>query len=228
MKSVDHSLVNGPLPTGMPVNRTSGILLLLLILVSLHHPVRSQATIDTSNKLPWPNNLSFSYYRVNIDRIAPQDAFGFNAEYYVGRRWGIEWSIAFADQYAQLGLGSVCGPIAIWLHNKDIAPSGYFFALTMAILSALEQTNYHIPLARGMELVPYVSVWKGRIVDAPDYKDESGGSWSGGLRLSIIVRRMVFLNISAEGGKLYAPGTPAIVLYGVNLGYILKEREFNL
>lgn len=226
MKSTDRSSLKFQFAPAR-ARQIANFLFVLVTIVFVRHSANGQGTFDTSDKLPWPNNLSFSYYRVNIDRIAPQDAFGFNAEYYIGRRWGVEWSIAFADQYAHLGLGSFCGPLVIWLHNKNIAPGGYFFVLTMAVLSALEQTNYHIPLARGIELVPYVSIWKGRIINAPEYKDEGGGSWSGGLRLSIIVRRTVFLNISAEGGKLYAPGTPAIVLYGINLGYIFRGREFN-
>ncbi|MBL7848882.1 MAG: hypothetical protein JNL40_15545 [Cyclobacteriaceae bacterium] len=202
-------------------------MILLLILLSIHHPVRGQATIDTSTKLPWPNDLSFSYYRMNIDRIAPQDAFGFNAEYYIGNRWGIEWSFVVSEQYIQFGGGSFFTPIAIWFHNKNIVRSGTLFIFSMALLSALEHTNYHIPLARGIELVPYVSVLKG-LYQSKDYDAEIAGFWSGGLRLSFIVRRTVFLNISAEGGKLYEPGTPAIVQYGINLGYIFRGREFDL
>ncbi|MBL7852393.1 MAG: hypothetical protein JNN04_15925 [Cyclobacteriaceae bacterium] len=199
---------------------------LVLILLAVSGSLLAQTLDDQYEKLPWPNTFELGYFRVSVPGIPIQDAFGYTGEYLIGSRWGAEWSVAAGDRYFHAGFGSIIGPIAILLNNCRIVGSSGIVYLVIAGFTLAEHTNYHIPLGRGVQWVPYVSLYKWRSFDYPAFETGEGTStWSLGMKLSLIHREKWFVNFFGEAGMLYYKSTPSIVIFGVNVGYFTRSNN---
>lgn len=201
--------------------------LLALLLVVSTAPVVAQTATELAafEKLPWPNTFALGYFQATLPQVPTQHVFGYNGEYLIGSKWGIEWSVAGGDKYLHAGFGSIVGPIIILLHNNTAIKSGPMVILVTAAFTAAEQTNFHIPIVRGLELVPFVSLYKFRsIQDIPGYPVDGTASWSVGMKVSLTYREKWFANFVAEAGRLYHEGTPSIVLVGVSIGFFSRPE----
>lgn len=201
--------------------------LLALLLVVSTAPALAQTPTDyaAADKLPWPNTFALGYFQATLPGVPLQHVFGYNGEYLIGSKWGIEWSVAAGDRYFHAGFGSIVGPILILLHNNTSIKSGPIAIFVTAAFTAAEQTNFHIPLARGLELVPFVSLYRfTSISEIPGYPADGTGSWSVGMKIAVTYREKWFLHFIGEAGRLYHEGTPSLVLVGVSAGFISRPQ----
>lgn len=176
-----------------------------------------------------------SYYHIQYDGFESKNAFGINAEYRFAKYFGFELSIAGGKDYLHYGVGSVLlPPLLLFLKPKEDGPG--FVLLLLGIVSCLEQTNFHLPVGKHVEIVPYVSVLKLRYIyeSNSSIQDTYFGSWSAGSKLSIITNNHWAFNFLYEVGNLYQSGdvagqldtTPQVFgqQAGVSIAYILKNN----
>ena len=176
-----------------------------------------------------------TYYHVQYDAFEPRNAFGINAEYRFAKRFGFELSIAGGKDYLHYGMGSVLvPPLFVLLKNKEERPG--FLLLLLEIIACAEQTNFHLPVGKHLEIIPYISILKLRyIYDSTSVmQDTFFASWSVGSKLSILTNKKWAFNFLYEIGNLYQSGDVAGQLdgspgiygqqIGVNVAYIFKSH----
>ena len=162
---------------------------------------------------------------INFQNFSPVYAYGITGEYMLGKHVGIEFSVAGAKDYFHFGTGAVLFPFALLLSGTD-SDNGLLLFL-IGIASLFEHTNYHIPLSKNLELVPYVSLLRLRYMYDPEsgFDDEIYASWSLGTKLGYRFNNNLFINASVEGSQLYYSGRPRGIQTGIHIGYIFKNKN---
>lgn len=165
---------------------------------------------------------------INFQQFSPTYAFGITGEYMLGDHVGIEFSAAGAKDYFQFGTGAILFPIALLISGTDSDGDGNSFLLFLiGIASLFEHTNYHIPLNKNIELVPYVSLLKVRYMYEPEseFDEYIFASWSIGTKLGFRFNNNLFINASVEGSQLYYSGRPKESKRAFTSDIFLKVKE---
>lgn len=165
---------------------------------------------------------------VNFQQFSPTYVYGITGEYMLGDHVGIEFSAAGANDYFQFGTGAILFPIALLISGADSDGDGDSFLLFLAgIASLFEHTNYHIPLNKNIELVPFVSLLKIRYMYQPEsvFNEYIFASWSIGTKLGFRFNNNLFMNATVEGSQLYYSGRPRGIQTGIHIGYIFKSKN---
>ena len=176
------------------------------------------------------NDISFAATTeyINFQQFSPTYAFGITGEYMLGNHLGVEFSAAGGKDYFQIGTGAILFPVALLLNSGDTDGDGDSFLLFLVgIASLFEHTNYHIPLNKNIELVPYVSLLKIRYMYEPDseFNEHIFASWSIGTKLGFRFNNNLFINATVEGSQLYYSGRPRGIQTGIHIGYIFKSKD---
>ena len=163
---------------------------------------------------------------INFQKFSPTYAYGITGEYMLGKHVGIEFSVAGAKDYFHFGTGAILFPVALLLSGSDSDGDGLLLFL-IGIASLFEHTNYHIPLSKNIELVPYVSLLRLRYMYQPDseFDEEVFASWSLGTKLGFRFNNNLFINASVEASQLYYSGRPKGIQTGIHIGYIFKDKK---
>lgn len=164
---------------------------------------------------------------VDFQHFSPYYTYGLTGEYMFGKHVGIEFSAAGGKDYFQLGTGAILFPLAILLSSADDGDGDSFLLFLAGLASLFEHTNYHIPLNKNIELVPFVSLLKIRYMYEPEsaYDEYIFASWSLGTKLGFRFNNNLFINATVEGSQLYYSGRPRGIQTGIHIGYIFKNKN---
>lgn len=176
---------------------------------------------------PTYNNIQYKPFTI-------KNAFGVSAEFRFAKHIGFELSIAGGKDYIHYGVGSVLLPPLLLLGSKEKGPG--FIIFLLQIIACAEQTNFHLPLGKHFEIVPFISILKLRYIyeSTSTIHDTFFASWSAGTKFSIITSKTLNFSFSYEISDLYESGNLVGQLnnssrifgqqFGVNVAYIFKTH----
>jgi hypothetical protein len=168
---------------------------------------------------------SFNY--IKFEEFNPKNSVGIHGEYMLGKRLGVEFSVAGGKDYFQMGTGAILFPLGLLLSKADNDGGGGLLLLLFTVASLFEHTNYHIPLTPNLELVPFVSLLNIRYIydEGHPFRFDTFPSWSVGTKLSLITKTNWYVHSSIEVGKLYHTGRPKGYQAGIHLGRVIKSKH---
>jgi hypothetical protein len=134
---------------------------------------------------------------INFEKLPEYYAAGVGVEIMMGKRIGAELGISGGKDYVEVKPG----------------------------LFIIEQVNYHIPVSKRLELIPYFSYFRIRNMyeqNNPIVSSEPFYSWSVGVKLSIIRNNNWLMNLAVERSQLYYPGRPSGIESEISFGRIFS------
>jgi len=171
----------------------------------------------------WSLGLTSDY--VNFEGFSPKYAVGVTGEFMLGKRLGVESSIAAGKDYFHVGTGIIFVPLGLLLSKAD-SENG-FLVLLLTAAALFEHTNYHIPISSNFEVIPFVSLLRIRYLydEGHPYNQDIFPSWSVGAKLSFVTKNNWYVNATVEGGQFYYPDLPKGIQSGLNIGYIFRSQN---
>lgn len=187
--------------------------------------------INTRKENDW--NLAGSVQRLDFSDFSPRQAYGITAEYMFTNIWGVGFSVAGGKDYFESSSGPILGLLFILktvdaLTDEDDEDDGVLtIAIIGAIIASFENSNFHIPISRNLELIPNFSLLKYRYMydENNDYQTNDFLSWSVGLKIGVLTKNNWYYNGFTERAQLYYSGRPWGWQVGVNVGYTFKSKK---
>lgn len=134
---------------------------------------------------------------INFEKLPEYYAVGAKVEIMMGKRIGAEFGISGGKDYLEVRPG----------------------------LFLIEQVNYHIPLNKKLELIPYFSYFRIRNMYEQNniiVSSEPFYSWSVGAKLGIVRKNNWVMNLALERSQLYYPERPSGIEAEVSFGRIFS------
>jgi hypothetical protein len=168
--------------------------------------------------------------RVSINRLPDYAAVGIRGELMLGKFFGSEFGLSGSQHNLHVGLG-ILSPLALLMASSNSNSEGGSLAGVVLFIacaaSFIEHTNYHIRLTDNFEIIPFISLARFRYMYdriEPAYKTDQFVSWSVGTKLSLLAKKNMVVNLSAERTQLYHIGRPAGIQAGIQMGYVFKSK----
>ena len=195
-------------------------ILLLIIHLFVTSQVKSQSFIKQQVDLTIGTSIS----QLSIQTFDVKQPVGIYYEYMVLNGIGVQGSFAAANNYFEFGTGIFSHAILFLMSKGKGADPGLGW---ICVPFFFEHTNFHFPIGKRIEFVPYLSLWRVRYYwqqDTP-YSKNMFNSSCAGAKLTMQVSKSWIVSSFIEGTHVYNSERLKGWQVGLNLGYLYRKKK---